>query len=694
MRVFYHSAFLSQELTGNSAVLAVPCESRLELRKTRGDSESEVYINGELTSSDIVPVYLDKEIRLTIQRKNEKVSYTVKPLVNTLADEQARIYEQFAHEYIGKLTNEIESIRADALRMYAVEYATRIRDWSGTFDQLQEAFRAFKSIGDRPRSHLKAINEVRPIETVKRIGYESIAYLAAHSEDWLARTATGLKPARLFSRVEEDDYQIYENRVVKTLIDEIIIFLRRTEQDLKSKRGQLQGIIDSNVQVGSFGFDVLFQKAVHELLVSDPTGDDGRDRELKLAKELEVRARKLLREYLTLRDTKLYRHLKKVKRITDTLHDTNILLMDKHYNVIYELWKSVRPQIRSKRVPERVSNDDGPSFASALSGYITFCKVLCGYTANVLNFRIEEDGRYFRKEDNLEISIREEDGIIHVVMRDKAPYRLELPRSVSVPIEAGESHGAFHYNGKELFWDPDVSADETDEFCALLKPKDSSGRARSEGTRRYHALKGAIEKYLREIGTPPKTEFIIAPTVVSVDSTTRSTFRKYTEEHATALADRKDVQHVIVALPKCDEDEQTIISYARDVGERVLILPLSMFDINSFRRLQNVFLRYIVAMGTEKCPCCAGTMREKDNQLICDDCSQLVLTKTVCPNRECRHEYHYLSYELTEDTIHRMKKVTEQDFFHWDSLYQYKNIVDMSVDSGRLRTVCPACGQI
>ena len=79
------------------------------------------------------------------------------------------------------------------------------------------------------KSHLKAVNEVRPIETVKRIGYESIPYLAAHSEDWLARTASGLKPARLFSRVEDDEFQIYENRVTKTLIDLILSFLRKKE---------------------------------------------------------------------------------------------------------------------------------------------------------------------------------------------------------------------------------------------------------------------------------------------------------------------------------------------------------------------------------------------------------------------------------------------------------------------------------
>ena len=123
--------------------------------------------------------------------------------------------------------------------MYAVDQSTEVTDWTGTFNQIEEALKDFKAICEKPKSHLKAVNEVRPIDTVKRVGYESIPYLASHSEDWLARTASGLKPARLFSRVEDDDYQIYENRVVKTLVDLIIQFLRKKEKGLKDQCEQL-----------------------------------------------------------------------------------------------------------------------------------------------------------------------------------------------------------------------------------------------------------------------------------------------------------------------------------------------------------------------------------------------------------------------------------------------------------------------
>lgn len=153
------------------------------------------------------------------------------------------------------------------------------------------------------------------------------------------------------------------------------------------------------------------------------------------------------------------------------------------------------------------------------------------------------------------------------------------------------------------------------------------------------------------------------------------------------------LEYVIIAVPVCGEDEQKIISYAKGNGANVMILPLTMFDINSFRRLQNVMLRQIVSLNTGHCPCCGGEMRRRDNQMVCDNCNQLMLTKTICPNPDCRHEYYYLSFDVSAETLSKMKDVDPDNFYQVDSLYQYKDIVNMSVDTGKIRTICPHCGQ-
>ena len=88
-------------------------------------------------------------------------------------------------------------------------------------------------------------------------------------------------------------------------------------------------------------------------------------------------------------------------------------------------------------------------------------------------------------------------------------------------------------------------------------------------------------------------------------------------------------------------------------------------------------------------------MRKRDkkheNQLICDNCNQLMLTRTICPNPECKHEYLYMSYDVPETTLQKMQSVKQESFFKWDSLFQYKDIVNMTVSSGKVRTICPFC---
>ena len=606
-----------------------------------------------------------------------------------LSNEYAIAYKQFAYEYKNKINNEIESIQSGQLKMYAADQSAEVHDWTELFNKLEDAFSAFKSICEKPKSHLKAINEVRPIETVKRIGYESIPYLAAHSEDWLARTASGLKPAQLFSRVEDDEYQIYENRVTKTLIDLTLSFLRKKEKELKDQYEQLHGIMNSSVQTGSFGFDVTFQKAVSELMSSDKKGYENRSEMLDKVQKLHDRSRYLLKKYRTLRQTRLYRYLKKTKSVTNPLNETNILLMDKHYSVVFKLWKDIHRAI----VPQDVTAENEAKFADVQSDYLLFCKTLCGYTAHVLNFNIERDGIYNREGDNLALSVCEENGLISVTIKDRTKRFVDLISGVLSPIMPGKAFGKFTLDGNRLYWENDVTVDEIEKFCSLFKTRESHGKEQAEEKKKYSAIKKVIDQRQRAYGQPKTSKIVIFPATVELGSENRNVFKDWVESNTFSGAKANQVDFFIVAVPVCGEDEQKIISYAKDDCSNVMILPLTMFDINSFRRLQNVMLRQIVSLNTGHCPCCGGKMRGRDNQMICDNCNQMILTKTICPNPDCRHEYYYLSFDVAAETLSKMEDVDPDNFYQVDSLYQYKDIVNMTICTGKIRTICPYCGK-
>ena len=690
MKVIYQSALLSKELKPGDILKIVPVKSYFELQNEKGDEECNVIFNGTLVESEYKNLKCNGDSELLVKHNDKRDVYSVRNIVQPLSMNYAKAYKQFSFEYREKEYDEIESIQHGEVKLYAVEQSTEVYDWTDIFEEIEDAFSPFKAICERPKSHLKAVNEVRPIETVKRIGYESIPYLAAHSEDWLARTASGLKPARLFSRVEDDEYQIYENRVVKTLIDLIISFLRKTEKRLRDQRDQLQGIMNSSVQTGSFGFDVSFQKAVSELMAADNRGDAYRSESLELVDKLQGKAYLLLKKYQVLRRSKLYRYLNKTKPVFNPLNETNILVMDKNYKVIFSLWKTIHKVIAPKAIDEEGYID----FIDICDYYRQFCSTLCGYAAHVLGFELCEDGVYKREADQIKLTVTSSnDDTIRVVLKDVSNRSILIPNGVDIPISAGESRDGFTFDGRILEWRNDISDDEIDGFCSLFKTKESRKKEQREEKRKYSTLKQIIVDQQRKYQKPKENSFVIIPVSVEISIENRSSFTTSMEELISNLKITNPDEEYIVALPTCNDNEQKIINYAREEGQQVAVLLLSMFDINSFRRVQNVLYRHIIQLEKGTCPNCGGKMRKLGNRGICDACGQLTVTRTICPNPDCRYEYSYMGYDVVDETIQKMQKVTQDNFFLWDSLYQYKNIVNMTVKSGKIRTICPNCHQ-
>lgn len=608
-----------------------------------------------------------------------------------LSIKSATAYEEFGHEYYHKNRkwDDIKNVQQGRLRLYATDQSIEVRDYSEIFAQIDEAFRAFRAICNRPKSHLKAVNEVRPIDTVKRVGYESIPYLASHSEDWLARTASGLKPARLFSRVEEDDYQIYENRVVKTLIDLIISFLRKTEKQLRDQREQL-GIISGDVEMVSFGYDRGFQRAISELISTTDKEIEYRSKSLDLARELQATATRLLKAYRSLRQSQLYRYLKKSRPVSGALNETNILVMDKNYSVIFKLWKSIHKEI----VPRNEEEDVQIPYDCTCENYRNFCVVLCEYAAHILGFAPIREGYYERAQDSIGLDLLYDSlrgGSIRVRLRDIEPNEAIVPSNLELPIRVGETQYRFTYDGRHLRWPKDITIEEMESLCTMFKTRESRGKEQYEEKRRYNELKAWLDQELRNCGMAKDCGFTIIPVAVQITADSVGSYRTVIEEMAKRIHEDHPNELVIAAMPLCNEDEQKIANYARDDEQKIAYLPLTMFDINSYRRIQNILYRQILNIGKDTCANCGKVMRQYDNQFVCDDCDQLVIIRTICANPDCKHEYRYMGYSVSDEVIQKMQSVDPESFYERDSMYQYRNVVDMSVEGGKIRPVCPRC---
>lgn len=88
-------------------------------------------------------------------------------------------------------------------------------------NQLRVRFGHLKAACHEPHARLRTEHVLTPVSKARRITWRTVVHLAAHSETWAARRMHGVEPARLLTPVQVADHDLYENRVVATLLDRL-----------------------------------------------------------------------------------------------------------------------------------------------------------------------------------------------------------------------------------------------------------------------------------------------------------------------------------------------------------------------------------------------------------------------------------------------------------------------------------------
>lgn len=189
-------------------------------------------------------------------------------------------------------------------------------------------------IAYRPRLELIQNEELVQTGRAKRLSNKAPDYLAAHSEDWQSRTFTGILPKRVITRLNEDNYDIYENRVFARLIDHLDIYLASRLREIE----QLAGIFDSALSY-SVGSDLYWKISKNICSMwGQSFSDDDLEHAASSSKVTLENLRFLLREVRGLRQSKLYQAIPRNVNIGSQLRITNVLAHDQHYRHLVRLW--------------------------------------------------------------------------------------------------------------------------------------------------------------------------------------------------------------------------------------------------------------------------------------------------------------------------------------------------------------------
>lgn len=142
---------------------------------------------------------------------------------------------------------------------------------------------------------------------------------------------------------------------------------------------------------------------------------------------------------------------------------------------------------------------------------------------------------------------------------------------------------------------------------------------------------------------------------------------------------------------KFSADEYHIVN-CNNYGEKDNIY-ISIYDIDSFRRLQQVFLRGMIYCDDtfDKCPFCGNNLTKNNDSYDCGVCRGQIIKKICVETKK-------VFYMTVTNTGLLSKKAREKRNIHThindrfiEAQYHYRNITAITVDG---KNICPECGKI
>lgn len=566
------------------------------------------------------------------------------------------------------------------------------------------------TIFNKPKQHLKQICEIRPASVATRIGHESIQYLASHSEHWKGIQVSGLVPDKLMARVLEEDFGIYENIVAKSLIN------RLNKQITKLRHDTI---------------DCLIQGKVNE--ATDAYGGDGKNcyiakkallRGMKdeLLEELQIQLmdqkdniEEILKITSRCRSSRLYRQLKRKKDITGSLNKTNIFMMDKHYKNVYQIWNLLSQQNTPIKKDVKI--------ASLEEEYNLFTRLLFLFSLKYFDFKLLEtsDERAIIANNlflnnkcfvcnNWKIKVEEKviDSLgckaFQVCLFEDQSIEIDI-KDLDFPTEFknNEKYG-LSYNNELIVFKQLPTNDEIKALIAHIQKISPKNRAK----RNTRLLRQRLDDTLRNFVVKEQTILFIPWKYEMPDdpeslgcalSALLANVKKmdqYDGIYFLTPTRINDFEHV--ENPRLLKKFTTFNTTYESGTEKITsFVPITLKDINSFRRFQKILLKHIIALNENLpiCPICGGSPRPNMNHFLCNECGFEVL-QTKCSN--CKKSYAFTRYHLPNiDTIEIDSPILGVSYREIEE--GFKNITDIEIKNDittnrkTLNPICPYCGK-
>ncbi|MGD9887139.1 MAG: hypothetical protein AB7T03_04165 [Bacilli bacterium] len=212
---------------------------------------------------------------------------------------------------------------------------TETKHFDGEWIQtLESYFPSLDRIIKNPKSALKYEEELTAIERAKKTTGASIRHLASHTQ-YIKEIREGdmVIPKKIMTVNAEQDYEVYENRFIMTLINRLSSFVQNRYEVIKSNYESFQ---KNHVNFkSSFGINESFVDLDIDLTIKRNLDDDKiNQHNLDLLK----RAEHLNNLVSGFRNSPFMKLLENGKKVIPPIMKTNVILKNPDFRNAYTLW--------------------------------------------------------------------------------------------------------------------------------------------------------------------------------------------------------------------------------------------------------------------------------------------------------------------------------------------------------------------
>ena len=205
-------------------------------------------------------------------------------------------------------------------------------------DLLENTCPYIDNIIRNPKLTLIREENVNKIEKVRKTSVESIKNLAVHSQyiEKIDDLTHDVQPSKLLEVYNVETYNIYENRVIYTLLDKLNRFIRSKEQLIEDYESRNTKVLEYKGNSLVDGENINIKLQIGSRKISDKEDSNGIDIE-----NIKERLSKIKKYTSNWNKSILLKELRKahVKFIIPPVKKTNLILKNPNFQVAMKLWE-------------------------------------------------------------------------------------------------------------------------------------------------------------------------------------------------------------------------------------------------------------------------------------------------------------------------------------------------------------------